>query len=71
MPRRPRVLLDGGSWSSFSFYAKGTRNDIIKTINPMYLELAQTVQERQQKYYKYVLEERPYEHIVDKEFRIR
>jgi len=58
-------------WSSFSFYARGAEDAIIKTINPLYLELAKTEEERQEKYYRYILEERPYEHIVDKGLRIR
>jgi len=57
-------------WSSFSFYAEGREDDIIKALNPLYLELANTEQERMQRYKCYILEERPYEHIVDKAFRI-
>jgi putative transposase len=58
-------------FSSFSFYTKGKDNGIILTKNPLYLELAQTDCERQQRYSDYVLEERPYEHIVDQAFKIR
>ncbi len=71
-PLRAKITDDllNYPWSSFSFYAKGIKDDIIKTVNFLYLELAKTEQERQQKYYNYVTEERPYEHIVDKAFRI-
>ncbi|MBU0548864.1 MAG: transposase [Candidatus Omnitrophica bacterium] len=58
-------------WSSFSFYAKGIDNGIIKANNPLYLELGKTEQERQQRYIDYVSQERPYEHIVDKAFKIK
>ncbi len=58
-------------WSSFSFYAGGIGDGIIKIVNPLYLELAKTEPERQQRYINYVSEERPYEHIVDKEFKLR
>jgi putative transposase len=58
-------LLDY-SWSSFSFYVRGIDNGIIKTANPLYLGLAKTELERQHRYYDYVLEERPYEDIIDK-----
>jgi len=53
-------------WSSFSFYARGIDNGIIKTIDPLYPDLAKTELERKQRYQNHVLEERPYEDIVDK-----
>ncbi|OGX18038.1 MAG: hypothetical protein A3K83_06625 [Omnitrophica WOR_2 bacterium RBG_13_44_8b] len=58
-------------WSSFSFYAKGIDDGIIKIVNPLYLQFDKTEQERRKKYLDYILEERPYELIVDKEFRMR
>lgn len=58
-------------WCSFSFYANGDKNNILKTLNPLYFDLGQTIQERQQRYIKYILEERPYENILDNELRIR
>jgi len=57
-------------FSSFLFYAKGEDNGIISTKNPLYLDLAQTDAERQERYKDYVLQERPYEHIVDQAFKI-
>jgi len=58
------------AWSSFAFYANGKSNDIITTVDPLYLELSKTEEQRQQRYQEYILEERPYEHIVDNAFRI-
>jgi len=58
-------------WSSFLFYAKGREDSIINTVNPLYLELAQTQKERQERYTNYICINRPYEDIIDKEFRIR
>lgn len=71
-PLRAKITEDlfNYPWSSFSLYAKGKVSDIITLINPLYLELAKTEEERQQRFQSYVLEERPYEHIIDKEFRI-
>lgn len=58
-------------WSSHSFYASGEKSAIITTVNPLYLALADTEVERQRRYVSYVSQERPYEHLIDKEFRIR
>lgn len=71
-PLRAKIaenLLDY-SWSSFSFYVKGEDNGIIKNANPIYDELGPTEQERQAEYARRTLEARPYEEIIDKEFRI-
>lgn len=57
-------------WSSFSLYAKGKNHAIINKLNPLYLALGQTDQERQERCFKYVMQERPYEHIIDEAFRI-
>lgn len=72
-PLRANITADLLSypWSSFSFYVKGKVSDIITLVNPLYLELSETEEARQQYYKRYVLEERPYEHIIDKEFRIQ
>ncbi|MDD5729877.1 MAG: transposase [Candidatus Omnitrophica bacterium] len=58
-------------WSSFLMYAKGVQNDIINLINPLYPGLSITGQECRKKYFGYVTQNRPYDHIVDKEFRIK
>ncbi len=57
-------------WSSYLCYAEGRRDDIIKEMNPMYIELAETEAERRILYRGYILQERPYESIVDKGLRI-
>lgn len=57
-------------WTSYMHYAYGCQNDIIIT-NPMYLTLEKTPAERQQDYREYVLTDRPYEDIIDKEFNIK
>ena len=53
-------------WSSFLCYAVGRKNVIIKELNPLYLQLAQSDAERCSIYRDYMLEERPYELLVDK-----
>jgi len=58
-------------WSSFLFYARGESSGIIKVPNPLYACLGATHPERQAKYAERVLEIRLYEHIIDKEFKIR
>ncbi|MDD5692575.1 MAG: transposase [Candidatus Omnitrophica bacterium] len=71
-PLRAKITsnLSEYPFSSFLFYAKGKDNDIIITKNPLYLDLAQTDTERQERYKEYVLQERPYEHIVDQAFKV-
>ncbi len=71
-PLRASIITDVFSyrWSSFLFYAKGISDNIIKLPNPLYASLAAIDFERQKKYAERILETRPYEDIVDKEFRI-
>jgi len=52
-------------YSSYNYYAKGRKDDIITT-NAIYNELAISPRERQKNYIEYVNQGRPYEHIVDK-----
>jgi len=49
-------------FSSFSFYVKGDRDEIL-TPNPLYLELSQSEEERRRIYSEYVLRERMEEHV--------
>jgi len=63
-------LLDF-SWSSFHFYATGKKDEIIKEVNPLYLELSPAKEIRQQQYLDFILQPRAYEDIIDKEFRTR
>lgn len=58
-------------WSSYSYYSKGKTDDIINLDNSLYSSLAETVEDRQKAYVKYISEERPYDHIIDKAFRIK
>jgi hypothetical protein len=46
-------------------------DDIITLPNPMFLELGESALARQEAYKKYICQERPYDLIVDKAFRIR
>jgi putative transposase len=72
-PLRAKItedLLDY-PWDSFSFYARGKDDGIIKFANPTYIGLGVTGQERQTEYARRTLEARPYEEIIDKEFRIK
>lgn len=71
-PLRAKIVSDiqNYPWSSFFYYAKSDLNDII-TVNPMYVALADKEEQRKQVYLKYILEQRPYEHIVDNAFRTR
>ena len=57
-------------WSSYLLYAKGEQNEIVKLLNPLYLDLASTDEKRKEAYTNYVLQGRPYEDILDKEFHI-
>jgi putative transposase len=57
-------------WSSFSHYAKGINDGIIYKENLVFEVLASTGKERKEAYIKYLLQERPYERIIDKEFNI-
>jgi len=50
------ILSRGNDWSSFSFYAQGMHDSIIKYPNPGYLELSGSQGERQRIFRDYVLE---------------
>ena len=56
-------------WSSYLHYACGHEDGII-TDNPMFTAFGHTQAERRRSYQRYVLEDRFYEHIIDKEFKI-
>ena len=66
-PYRAGMVKDPSDylWSSCKFYTKG-RNDDIITADPLYEGLDQDRSERMRKYYEYLLENRPYEHIIDR-----
>lgn len=72
-PLRARIVLDLSKyhWSSYSIYAKGEQDGIVKLLNPVYLDLAGTDEKRREAYIDYVSQGRPYEDILDKEFHIK
>lgn len=72
-PLRAGLVSDIFSWpwSSFFHYAKGIKDGIITKENPAFEALASTSKGREEVYIRYLLQERPYEQIIDKEFRIK
>lgn len=72
-PLRAKLVCDifAWPWSSFSHYAKGINDGIIYKENLAFEALANTSKERKEIYIKYLLQERPYEQIIDKVFRIK
>jgi hypothetical protein len=72
-PLRAKLTLDlfNYPWSSFSYYVSGIENGIIKRANPFYMKLAASEEERRKQFHKFVLEERPYDQIVDDFFKLR
>jgi len=65
-PLRAQIVNSPGRyrWSSYLFYATGERNMVI-TPNPLYAELAKTIQKRRKLYIDYVSQARPYEELLD------
>ena len=57
-------------WSSFSYYAKGTEDKIITLTNPLFLDMAATIEERRVAYARFIAQERLYDTIIDKAFKI-
>ena len=56
-------------FSSHGYYSKCRKDDIIST-NPLYEALSNDPEERMKLYRQYVLQNRPYENIVDKGLQI-
>jgi putative transposase len=71
-PLRAKIVenLNEYPWSSFSYYAQGTDNDIIKEENPLYIQLSMLKEARQRLYIEYILQKRPYDHVIDEAFKI-
>ncbi len=69
-PVRAGIVRDPADypWSSYRFYAFGTPNSVI-TPSPAYLDLASTPMARRKLYKEYVLADRPYDRILDKELK--
>ena len=57
-------------WSSFHHYAQGVDDKIITLSNPLYLNMADTDTKRREMYVSFIRQQRPYDLIVDKAFRI-
>jgi len=72
-PLRANIVnnLSEYPWSSYFYYSETKTDDIITLENPLYNSLAQTVEDRRKAYVKYISEERLYDHIIDKTFRIK
>ncbi len=72
-PLRAKICddLKDYSWSSFLSYAEGKKNRIIETPNPCFFDLSCSAGARQRMFREFVIQERPYDHVVDRAFRIR
>jgi putative transposase len=70
-PLRAGIVKDLSQykWSSYLFYAYGSKNDIIIK-NPLYDTIANDIIARREAYKEYVLTPRAYEEAIDKEFKI-
>lgn len=68
-PVRAKLIEDPKDWpwSSYRFYALGEPNPLLDP-NPIYADLEDTPELRQDRYREYVSTERPYESLLDKEF---
>ncbi|MFA5224528.1 MAG: transposase [Candidatus Omnitrophota bacterium] len=71
-PVRAKIVEDVSEypWSSFSYYAKGTKDKIITLTNPLYSDMAANDIERKTEYIRFISKTRPYDSIIDKEFKI-
>ena len=71
-PLRAKIVEEASQypWSSFSYYAKGTVDKIITLTNPLFLDMAATLEECRDAYLRFIAQERPYDTIVDKAFKI-
>ncbi len=71
-PLRAHIVGDLSQYhfSSYNFYAAG-RNDNIITPNPLYEAMSRDISGRREAYKDYLLQDRPYDDIVDKRFKMR
>jgi putative transposase len=71
-PLRAKIVenLKEYSWSSFPYYAQGIDNDIIKEDNPLYIQMSKLKEARQRLYKEYILQKRPYDHVIDEALKI-
>lgn len=72
-PLRAKICKDLKAylWSSYLFYAEGRENRIVEKPNPCFLSLSNSAIDRQRIFQEYVIQERPYDHIVEKALRIK
>jgi len=72
-PLRAKICQDLKDyfWSSYLFYAEGKENSIIEKPNPCFFDLSCSTIDRRRMFREYITQERPYDHIVDRAFRIR
>ena len=70
-PLRAKMVTCPEDWphSSYRYYAFGEHNLLIKE-HGLYQDLGETREVRQMNYRNYVLGERPYESLLDKQFQI-
>jgi len=70
---RARLVSDvfDWPWSSFSYYAKGSSDGIITKENLAFQGIASSSKARRESYLEFVLQERPYDEILDNEFKLK
>ena len=71
-PYRARLVKDPSDyrWSSCRFYTKGDSDDII-TVDPLYIDLSDAGTERMRIYHEYLMEDRPYERMIDRVMKLQ
>ncbi len=71
-PLRANMVKDLSEYyfSSYNFYGKGKKDDIITT-SPSYSELSDKKEQRMRLYIEYVLQPRPYEEMIDRKFKLQ
>jgi len=58
-------------WSSYQFYIEGREDMIVKKPSPCFIEMSRSPIARRRIFQKYIIQERPYDQIVDRAFRIK
>ena len=66
-PLRAKIANDlkEYSWTSFSYYTQGIENGVIRKGNPLYNQLSSSIKMRQKLYKEYILQDRPYDLLID------
>ena len=70
-PLRAQMVEDPRDWpwSSYRFYALGEMNELLEP-HGLYLDLGGSSEERKINYRNYILTDRPYEQLIDKQFKV-